>query len=233
MKTRNLKTTHALLIASLSCLTAAQGAVILGGFDGTNALNAPKQDASAVGNVTITATTNASFNAAIGLQGTNSPLWGTTAFTPAADTVSNAGVGYVNDAGMSYTFVITNTGTTDLGLETLHWRSKRDTTTSAANVTIAYASGDLTDADGTNSGSLSLGSTGAIGFDSSLSFLTDSTLAPTESATFTWTTSTEGTTRIRVDNFAISGSVVAAIPEPSSAALLGLGGLALILRRRK
>jgi hypothetical protein len=36
----------------------------------------------------------------------------------------------------------------------------------------------------------------------------------------------------RFDNFALEGSV-AAIPEPSSTALLGLGGLALILRRRR
>ncbi|MEP2776265.1 MAG: PEP-CTERM sorting domain-containing protein [Luteolibacter sp.] len=36
----------------------------------------------------------------------------------------------------------------------------------------------------------------------------------------------------RLDNWTVNGSVNA-IPEPSSAALLGLGGLALILRRRK
>lgn len=34
-------------------------------------------------------------------------------------------------------------------------------------------------------------------------------------------------------NFSVSGSVLTTVPEPSSAALLGLGGLALILRRRK
>ena len=35
------------------------------------------------------------------------------------------------------------------------------------------------------------------------------------------------------DNFDVSGSTLTAVPEPSSTALLGLGGLALILRRRK
>ncbi|NWK55009.1 PEP-CTERM sorting domain-containing protein [Verrucomicrobiaceae bacterium N1E253] len=34
------------------------------------------------------------------------------------------------------------------------------------------------------------------------------------------------------DNFSVSGSTLTAVPEPSSAALLGLGGIALVLRRR-
>jgi len=55
------------------------------------------------------------------------------------------------------------------------------------------------------------------------------------SATFTFanfdTTDFEGKTN-RWDNISIVGDVVA-VPEPSSTALLGLGGLALILRRRK
>lgn len=37
----------------------------------------------------------------------------------------------------------------------------------------------------------------------------------------------------RIDNISVIGMTTEAIPEPSSAALLGLGGLALILRRRK
>jgi hypothetical protein len=35
------------------------------------------------------------------------------------------------------------------------------------------------------------------------------------------------------DNFQVTGSTLTTVPEPSSAALLGLGGIALILRRRK
>lgn len=35
------------------------------------------------------------------------------------------------------------------------------------------------------------------------------------------------------DNFQVTGNTLSLVPEPSSAALLGLGGLALILRRRK
>ncbi|MFC5050438.1 PEP-CTERM sorting domain-containing protein [Rubritalea spongiae] len=40
-----------------------------------------------------------------------------------------------------------------------------------------------------------------------------------------------GNARVYSDSFTLNGSV--AVPEPSSTALLGLGGLALILRRRK
>jgi len=35
------------------------------------------------------------------------------------------------------------------------------------------------------------------------------------------------------DVFQVSGNTLSLVPEPSSTALLGLGGLALILRRRK
>jgi len=35
------------------------------------------------------------------------------------------------------------------------------------------------------------------------------------------------------DNFVFQNGAIQAVPEPSSAALLGLGGLALVLRRRK
>lgn len=38
---------------------------------------------------------------------------------------------------------------------------------------------------------------------------------------------------VQIHNTALSAAQITAIPEPSSAALLGLGGLALILRRRK
>jgi len=44
-------------------------------------------------------------------------------------------------------------------------------------------------------------------------------------------TSTAGN-NLGIDNLSLNGTVTA-VPEPSSAALLGLGGLALILRRRK
>ncbi|MGB1259300.1 MAG: PEP-CTERM sorting domain-containing protein [Akkermansiaceae bacterium] len=64
------------------------------------------------------------------------------------------------------------------------------------------------------------------------STLTDTTLDTGESAVFTLTFSgqTADIASGVLDNLAIQGT---AVPEPSSAALLGLGGLALCLRRRK
>jgi len=56
----------------------------------------------------------------------------------------------------------------------------------------------------------------------------------TSSVTFRYyiTNTLGGVRSIEFNNLALNGEVVA-VPEPSSSALLGLGGLALILRRRK
>ena len=73
-------------------------------------------------------------------------------------------------------------------------------------------------------------------FDYTLSSdLTDTTLAAGESAIFTIafsTTTGSGSSLSNIDNVAFQGTAVV-VPEPSSTALFGLGGLALILRRRK
>jgi hypothetical protein len=71
-------------------------------------------------------------------------------------------------------------------------------------------------------------------FDYNLSSsLADTILAAGESAVFTVDFSFDtgsGSSLSLIDNVALQGT---AVPEPSSAALLGLGGLALILRRRR
>jgi hypothetical protein len=71
-------------------------------------------------------------------------------------------------------------------------------------------------------------------FDYTLSSsLTDTTLAAGESAVFTINfsdTTGSGSSLSLIDNVAFQGTVV---PEPSSIALIGLGGLALFFRRRR
>lgn len=58
----------------------------------------------------------------------------------------------------------------------------------------------------------------------------DFTTDETVTWTLLFTKGTGGNDRLRIDDLTLNGSVV---PEPSSTALLGLGSLALILRRRK
>ncbi len=93
---------------------------------------------------------------------------------------------------------------------------------------------------------ISFSSDGAsFGSTQTVSFVADPTpgaLGPSVAQTQTFTTQT-GVTHIQLDNFTSlqSGNRVGfgeirfgeAVPEPTTTALLGLGGLALILRRRK
>lgn len=61
--------------------------------------------------------------------------------------------------------------------------------------------------------------------------ITGGIVAPTGVGSDTITFTSVNTTRLEAAAFQFTGT--AAVPEPSSTALLGLGGLALILRRRK
>ena len=208
--------------------TSANAAVLLGGFDGNNAYNAPKQDAGVVGLVSVELTGPG--NNGVPMQQLNS-LWGTQAFLPAAEAVVDDTVGIFDSGTALLTITVTNTGTNDVLIDSIHWRTKRDTNESPTQTTITYTAGDLSDSIGANQ-TYSLGSTATQGFDKSLSdFMTDLTLAAGESATFSWFADQADPSprRLRVDNFAISGEVV---PEPGSLALRGLGGL-LIARRRR
>jgi hypothetical protein len=74
--------------------------------------------------------------------------------------------------------------------------------------------------------------------DIDLTVLSDNTLAPGETAIFQLEfTDGEGTNNgghhLFLDNVAVSGDIAAAIPEPSSLALLGLAGMCGLVRRRK
>ena len=92
-------------------------------------------------------------------------------------------------------------------------------------------------------GTVTIGSAPTIGGSDRLNFTTGSTgsfdatgWTQTDYETL-WTngnlTVDGGQTGNFSDNFQVSGATLTVVPEPSSAALLGLGGLALILRRRK
>ena len=232
----NMKHKLASLFAVLPLMTAANAAtILLGGYDGTNAIGSPKQDAAAVGNFSFGASfsgtvINNRFNPGAFYNG--GALWGNTSFTTAADSSNNSNFLLVDVHPVTLTFVATNTGTQDILLDAFHWRAQRDRGTSPTVATITYTAGDLTDTVG-GSADQTMGtaaSSSNAGYDFALSsILTDRTLAAGESATFTWVTN-DMDDRLRLDNFAISGSV---IPEPSSAALLGLAGLALVARRRR
>jgi hypothetical protein len=75
---------------------------------------------------------------------------------------------------------------------------------------------------GTTSFAFDFSSISALDDDSSIFFRLTSTVTPTNVA---------GTARI--DNVLIAGTEIVAIPEPSRALLLGIGGLGLIFRRRR
>ncbi len=180
-------------------------AVLLGGFDGTNAFDAPIQHASAVGSFDMELTVATALSGG-GLTG--GTLWGTADLDPDAENGAIAVL--ISDVPLELVITVTNTSSThDVTLDRLHWVSKRDAADAPTTATITYFSGSLTDPLGAND-SVSLGGIGTNYFDYDLSdLLSDRVLAPGETATFKWTTSganTGGNDRLRMDNVALSGT---------------------------
>ena len=221
----------AILITALPLITAANGAsVLLGGFEGIND-NAFQSPTATGVTVTLTSSTG-DITPGGGSFQSNPSTWGTLALDVAT---TDAGNRQIVQSGSPYTLTLTITNVSaaaDVLLDSIHYWTKKDiANVGPPSATFAYTAGDLGAA---NSTSLAIAN-GVTPTDFALSgLLSDLTLAVGESATFTWTTDPPqdptGNTGLRIDNFAISGEV---IPEPSSAALLGLGCLALIRRRRK
>lgn len=228
------------LLAVLPLVTAAHGAsVLLGGYYGVNESNAALQSPTLAGMGITTTLTRSGVSTDI-TQGTSqisSLLWGTQALdvSPPVNTAAIFQGGSVNANDQVITLTITNNGTQTLVLDSMHWWLKKDINNAGPNLqSLTYTVGNLSVANGTGTGNFAI-SNGVVGYDVALSsFLTDTTLAAGESATFTWTHGAAQNpslnTSLRMDNFAISGTVV---PEPSSAVLLGSLGLLGLLRRRR
>lgn len=247
MKRKTMKRKLLTGLAACGMVTSANAAsVLLGGYYGLNESGSALQSAaSGVSDISVTLVRSgtASTDITQGFSQINSANWGNTTLDVAAPTIGNGDDSrnaiFQSAAATAGTHIltltITNNGTADLLLDSMHWWVKKDINDAGPNLqTLTYTTGDLADATGTGTGTFAI-SNGVVGYDVALSsFLTDTTLAAGQAASFTWehgdAQNPLANTALRMDNFAISGEVV---PEPSSVALLGLGGLALFARRRR
>ena len=230
-----MKLKYSILAAGLACVTAANGAVLLGGFDGTN--DVAYQSASATDVSVVLTSTTGDITPSGGSFQSNDFTWGGTVLDVLPlDTGNRQIVQSGTTTPYTLTLVVTNNGSDNVLLDQLHFRVKKDVNNQGPpSATIAYTAGDL-GAPTSNTYAIPNGITNHTVGLSSLLGLGDTTLGAGESATFTWTTDAPqdpgGNTGMRIDNFAISGDIVA-IPEPSSVVLVGLAGLGLALRRRR
>lgn len=232
-----------------STISSADAAsVLLGGYYGLNESGSALQStASGVSNISVSLSRSGlSTDITQGFSQINTANWGNTTLDVAAPTNNGGGddlrnaifqQAATNANDHVLTLTITNNGSLSVLLDSIHWNIKKDFNDIAPNLqSLTYTSGDLADAGGLGTGNFTLAN-GTNGYDIALSsFLTDTTLAAGESATFTWThgaaqdpAPVTGNTALRMDNFAISGEV---IPEPSTALLAVLSMLALLRRRR-
>ncbi len=151
------------------------------------------------------------------------------------------------------TLVINNTGSDDYDLNNFHFDAVAFRPNAPRTYTLEVLSGDITNGivfasdapqnDNSTNAITHLG--GSLGtthdvhddLDISLAGLADNTLAAGESATiqiaFSNGTGSGGGHHLFLDNVGVSGAIAVAIPEPSSLALLGLSGMAMVIRRRK
>ncbi len=217
-----MKTKYAIfaVVLSLAASAVAQS-VLLAGFDGNQTeasgppktLSDPLQHSSAVGNVSVSLSTSDTiigFDWAAGFQ-SSTAIWGSaSALVPAATTTNNNAV-YAHDAALAtIQMTISNTGSTDVTLDSLLMRVKRDNATgSATDIRVTYLSGDLSDTVGSNALFALNAAASTVGYDFALSnLISDFTLAAGESAIFTWASEGGTGSRTRFDNIALTGSVV-------------------------
>ncbi len=261
LKSKNSLFAIATAIALVPSSHAAS--ILLGGFDGTQTQNtiAPaiingnsgvrelnegfKQDAGAVGNISARIWTDQTTNKELQWAGTTristtTGNWGLTDFTTDAQTGS--GVFVVTQQNPSWiNFEITNTGATGWTLDKFHIAAQRTGTGAPTTLTLSLQqNGTFADPPVLSASDLTAvapvdislaADTSWNGYEIALSGVSSTTLGVGETATYRIANNT-GTARLYLDNIAISGTI-SAVPEPSSAALIGLAGLGLLARRRR
>ena len=211
-------------VGSLLAITAAtsQAAVLLAGWDNGPTAGYEHADFTATSVASLTRTS----------RGSNDGTWGDTALDSAPDATIGT-VFFSLNVGDYHTFTLTNDSLFDYTIDEIHFdfMSNNQGGTHALKIytgtgntgtllsTVGTYDGAGQGGDGLNSGTFSnyADKTRTIG----------ATIAAGSSLTYTIYSETKA---IDIDNVAFSGT---AVPEPSSTALLGLGGFALILRRRK
>lgn len=191
--------------------------VLLGGFDNNEGVVV--QDSSVAGDVALTMTGH---NSSRDYAGVTSGAWGTEVFSPAASTNDfsiNQAFGDLGD----FTLTLQNNLAEDpLCLDQIHWASYRNSWKSETTWELS-ATGDIA-SGGTSSGSLGEAEVWTA-FDVDLSgVLSTNILNPGQSVTFllAWT-GTSGAQEFKVDNLALSGSVVE--EEEPSAVIVQWGAL--------
>lgn len=255
---RKYNKTLTALVASLAAGSmSASGAVVVAGWDAFDSNTAPSSTVTAAG-ITATAVAGDWSNADSNGRGSSKDsTWGTfDGNGNAASVVTTVGAANLTAfngvASAQVTLTITNGGTVDFDLASFHM----DVVAFRPNAPRAYALNVLAGSDITV-GNVFTSADDAIthlgggllsddidplthdqhdDINLSLAGLADHTLAVGESAmiqiAFSSGTGAGGGHHLFLDNVAVSGDAVT-IPEPSSALLLGLGGLALLGRRRK
>lgn len=144
-----------------------------------------------------------------------------------------------NAATGSVDFTITNSSGSDYDLDFFHFDAGTTRPGAADAWTLSVVSGAITTGDIANGANPNSGSGTALwtDYDIALGGLADNTLEAGQSVVFRLDfaqDSSQGPSGHHQysDNFALTGTV-AAIPEPSSLAILGLAGFGMLVRRRK
>jgi hypothetical protein len=255
---KNTKFIPALAVSFAAATLSSSGAVVVAGIDAFDSTSAPTVGVTGAG-ITATATASANGNwstegaANAGRGSSGDGTWGTFAGPAAASTVtdvSSANLALTNGkTDGEITITIVNNGSVAYDLENFHFdavafrpnaaRTYGLEVLAGSDITegVVFASSD--DAITHLGGGLLTNDTDPLTHDQhddidiSLAGLADFTLDAGETAIFqlefTSGTGSGGGHHLFLDNVAISGALV---PEPSSLALLGFGGLALLRRRR-